>query len=83
MRARCSKGAVASPSSSIMVSKVQASPRWLQNTSSMSNGLALKCSATPLTSAGATNRNTAAGSMKRRISHGQAIRSTLGRARVT
>ena len=35
------------------------------------------------TSDGATNRNTAAGSTKRRISHGQAMRSTLGLARVT
>ena len=40
-------------------------------------------SATPATSDGATNRNTAAGSTKRRISQGQAMRSILGRARVT
>ena len=37
----------------------------------------------PATSAGATNRNTASGSTKRRISQGQAMRSILGRARVT
>ena len=42
-----------------------------------------KRSATATTSAGATNRNTAAGSTKRRISQGQAMRSILGRARVT
>ena len=66
-----------------MVSKVQLSPRWLQNTPSMSNGVALKRSATAGTSDGATNRNTAFGSTKRRISHGQAMRSIFGRARVT
>ena len=66
-----------------MVSKVHVSPRWLQNTPSMSNGVALKRSATAGTSEGATNRKTASGSMKRRISHGQAMRSTFGRARVT
>ena len=66
-----------------MVSNVQPSARWLQNVSSMSNGAALKRSATAATSDGATNRNTASGSTKRRISQGQAMRSTLGRARVT
>ena len=35
------------------------------------------------TSGGATNRKTASGSTKRRISHGQAMRSIFGRARVT
>ena len=44
-----------------MVSKVQVSPRWLQNTPSMSNGVALKRSATAVTSDGWTNRNTAFG----------------------
>jgi hypothetical protein len=66
-----------------MTSNVQVSPRWLQNTPSTSKGVALNLSATPSTSAGATNRNTARGSMKRRISHGHAMRSTLGRTRVT
>ena len=71
------------PNSSIIVSKVQVSPRWLQNTPSMSKGVALKRSATAVTSDGWTKRNTAFGSMKRRISQGQAMRSTLGRVRVT
>ena len=66
-----------------MTSKVQSSPRWLQNTFSMSKGAASKRSPTATTSDGATNRNTALGSTKRRISQGQAMRSTLGRARVT
>jgi hypothetical protein len=59
------------------------SPRWLQNTPSTSNGVAPKRSATACTSEGVTNRNTARGSMKRRISQGQAMRSILGRSRVT
>ncbi len=46
-------------------------------------GTASKRSATAATSPGATNRNRAAGSMKRRISQGQAMRSILGRCRVT
>ena len=71
------------PNSSSITSKVQASPRWLQNTPSMSNGVAPNCSATAATSDGATNRNTAAGSTKRRISQGQAMRSIFGRVRVT
>jgi hypothetical protein len=83
MAARRSSGSVAKPNSSTITSNVQVSPRWLQNTPSTSKGVAAYRSATPSTSAGATNRNTARGSMKRRISHGQAMRSTLGRARVT
>ena len=66
-----------------MTSKVQSSPRWLQNTFSISNGAALNCSPTAATSDGATNRNTAFGSTNRRISQGQAMRSIFGRARVT
>ena len=49
----------------------------------MSNGVASKRSPTAITSDGATNRNTAPGSTKRRISQGQAMRSIFGRARVT
>src|ERR1700730_1175636 len=79
--ARRCKASEWSPNSSIMVSKVQVSPRWLQNTSSMSKGVALNRSATASTSDAPTNKNTALGSTKRWISHGQAIRSTLGRAR--
>ena len=75
--------ALARPNSSTITSKVQSSPRWLQNTSSMSNGVAPKRSATAATSDGATNRKTAFGSTKRRISQGQAMRSIFGRARVT
>ena len=45
--------------------------------------MALKRSPTATTSDGATNRNTAFGSTKRRISQGQAMRSIFGRARVT
>ena len=73
----------ARPNSSTIESKVHRSPRWLQNTPSMSNGVAPKRSATACTSDGATNRKTAAGSTKRRISHGQAMRSIFGRERVT
>jgi hypothetical protein len=49
----------------------------------MSKGAALNRSPTAATSEGATNRNTAPGSTKRRISQGQAMRSILGLARVT
>jgi hypothetical protein len=49
----------------------------------MSKGTPPKRWATATTSVGATNRNTACGSTKRRMSQGQAIRSILGRARVT
>ena len=52
---------VARPNSSTITSKVQSSPRWLQNTFSMSKGAALKRSPTATTSDGATNRNTAFG----------------------
>ena len=83
MAARRSSGSVLRPNSSTMTSKVQRSPRWLQTTPSTSNGVAPNRSATPSTSAGATNRNTALGSTKRRISQGQAMRSTFGRERVT
>ena len=76
-------GGVARPNSSTITSKVQSSPRWLQNISSMSNGAPPNRSATPSTSAGATKRNTAFGSTKRRISQGQAMRSIFGRERVT
>ena len=76
-------GSLARPNSSIITSNVQRSPRWLQNTFSMSNGVASNRSATACTSDGATNRNTACGSTKRRISQGQAMRSIFGRARVT
>ena len=83
MVARRRRGEVPNPNSPTMVSKVQVSPRWLQKTFSMSNGAPPKRSATSMTSDGATNRNRAQGSMKRRISQGQAIRSIFGRARVT
>src|SRR5258707_815760 len=79
---RC-RGGVDSPNSSIITSKVHSSPRWLQNTFSTSNGVASNRSATAWTSAAATNRKTAPGSMNRRISHGQAMRSIFGRDRVT
>ena len=79
------KGGVASPNSSTMTSKVHFSPRWLQKmpSASMSKGVAEKRSATPVDLGGATNRKTAFGSTKRRISHGQAMRSIFGRERVT
>jgi hypothetical protein len=38
---------------------------------------------TPDFLAGGTNKNTALGSIKRRMSQGQATRTTFGRARVT
>src|SRR5258707_10494418 len=78
-----SNGGVARPNSSTITSNVQSSPRWLQNTFSISKGTALKRSPTATTSAGATNRNTAFGSTNLLISQGQAIRSIFGRARVT
>src|SRR5882757_1552507 len=81
--ARRCRGGVESPNSSIITSKVQSSPRWLQNTFSTSNGVASNRSATDPTSAAATNRKTAPGSMNRRISQGHAIRSIFGRDRVT
>jgi hypothetical protein len=56
----------ASPHSSTITSNVQASPRWVQNTASMSKGSAPNFSATASTSADATNMKTAAGSTKRR-----------------
>ncbi len=49
----------------------------------MSKGAASNLAATPATSPGGTNRKTASGSTNRRMSQGQAMRSTLGRARVT
>src|SRR5713101_2157343 len=73
-----SNGGVARPNSSTITSKVQRSPRWLQNTFSISKGTALKRSPTATTSAGVTNRNTAFGSTNRRISQGQAMRSIFG-----
>ena len=48
-----------------------------------SKGVAVACLATPATSAGGTNSNTAPGSTKRRMSQGQATRATFGRARLT
>src|SRR5882757_2963281 len=81
--ARRCRGGVASPNSSTITSNVHRSPRWLQNTFSTSNGVASNRSATVWTSAAVTNRKTALGSMNRRISHGQAIRSIFGRDRVT
>ena len=80
-----SSGSVARPNSSTMTSKVQRSPRWLQKMSSpsMSKGVAAKRSATPGTSAGVTKRKRAAGSTKRRMSQGQAVRSIFGRDLVT
>jgi hypothetical protein len=83
MTARRSSAGVDSPNSFSITSNVQSSPRWLQNTCSTSKGVAPKPSATLDTSADATNRNTALGSTKRRISQGQAIRSIFGRDRVT
>jgi hypothetical protein len=81
--ARCSRGYVRNPNSSIMVSKVQVSPRWLQNTPSMSNSVVVKRSATPMTSEAITNRKMALRSTKRRTNQGQAMRSIFGRLRVT
>ena len=66
-----------------MVSKVQRSPSWLNSTSLMSNGTPPLSRATFTTSVGSTNRMRACGSRKRRISHGQAMRSIFGRRRVT
>ena len=61
MAASCSSGSDSSPNSAIMVSKVHVSPRWLQNTPSMSNGVALKRSATASTSDGRHEQEHGAG----------------------
>src|SRR5262245_50427078 len=49
----------------------------------MSYGIASSRPATARTSFGGTNRNSGFGSMKRVMSHGQAMRSTRARSRVT
>ena len=72
-----------SANSSIITSKVHLSPRSSQNAPLTSKGVAWKRFATGITSDGATKRKAAWGSMKRRISHGQAMRTIFGRARVT
>src|SRR5262249_696914 len=59
------------------------SPWWPSSTPGTSNGMAPSRSAVFFTSAGATNRKRGSRSMKREISHGQAIRSTRARSRVT
>src|SRR6266478_4841237 len=64
-------------------SKLQRGPSWDSSTPSTSNGMAPVSRATRATSPGATNRNSASLSMKRSISQGHAIRSILGRSRVT
>ena len=70
---------------STKASKLQCSPRWVQNRRpSTSKGMAPKRSRDRRAPRpAATNRNSASGSMKRRISHGQAMRSIFGRSRVT
>src|SRR5882762_2316643 len=64
-------------------SKLQRGPSWDSSTPSTSNGMAPVSRATRATSSGDTNRNSASLSMKRSISQGHAIRSILGRSRVT
>src|SRR6266404_6151883 len=64
-------------------SKLQRGPSWDSSTPSTSNGTAPISRATRDTSSGDTNRNSASLSMKRSISQGHAIRSILGRSRVT
>src|SRR6476660_4582024 len=78
MVARRSRGVVPKANSSIIVSKVQVSPRWLQKTFSMSNGTPPKHSATSTTSDGATNKNAARGSTKRRTEPGAGDAVDLG-----
>src|SRR5215469_10128729 len=69
----------------MMASKVQRGPRWFSLIASIlgaSNGIAscsFACSSNAFSS---TNRNSACGSTNRRISHGQATRSTLMSFRV-
>src|SRR5258706_2852676 len=64
-------------------SKLQRGPSWDSSTPSTLNGTAPVSLATRPTSSGDTNRNSASLSMKRSISQGHAIRSILGRSRVT
>src|SRR5215472_16213030 len=69
----------------MMASKVQRGPRWFSLIASIlgaSNGIAscsFACSSKAFSS---TNTNSACGSTNRRISHGQATRSTLTSFRV-
>src|SRR5215472_9072384 len=64
-------------------SKLHSSPSCENGSASgMSYAVALVSAATVKTRSVGTNRNRASGSMKRRISQGQAMRSILGRSRV-
>src|SRR6266481_1152645 len=64
-------------------SKLQRGPSCVNSTPAMSYGIAPVSSATDITRSGDTNRNSASLSMNRSISQGHAIRSILGRSRVT
>src|ERR1041385_3307393 len=63
-------------------SKLQRGPSWLSSTPSTSKGMASSSAASLRTSFGAAKRNTGSLSMKRAMSQGQAMRSTLGCSRV-
>ena len=80
---RIREGSPSNPNNWSMVSNEQRSPTWLSSTSLMSNGTPPLSRATLFTWSGSTNRMRACGSRKRRISHGQAMRSIFGRRRVT
>src|SRR5579862_6582020 len=65
-----------------MLSKEQRPSTWPSSTSATSYGIAPVSPASRATSSFGTNRNSAAGSTKRLINHGQAMRSTLAFSRV-
>src|SRR5262245_46830954 len=83
MHAKRRSGSKSRPNSSSMTSKVVFSPLSDQNDPLQSKGVAFASPATPATSAGGTNKKAALGSMNRRMSQGQATRTTFGLARVT
>jgi hypothetical protein len=64
-------------------SKLQSGPSWVSSTPGTSKGTAPCSRVARRTSAVGTYRVWASGSMKRRISQGQAMRSILRRSRVT
>jgi hypothetical protein len=67
----------------VVASNEHSSPRWPSWAPGASYGVAPSRRATSCTWSAGTYRNSASGSTKRLINHGHAMRSTLGRSRVT
>src|SRR5262245_13760323 len=78
-----SAGSPFNPYLSIRLSNEHRPPTCPNSTPGTSYGAAPSRSAVAITSSAGTNRNSASGSMNRRISQGQATRSTLASPRVT